>query len=217
MVVILLLAVVVLYVWVVRLADRVNQLESIDARPRVVDAQTERPIVSNLYEQNKPPVFGLPELSVPVPTVVQPTAMSTPPRMTMPQFAPQAVVPVPTPMSTQTSTDTAPNEFILYTWFKEQTLIKIGALIFFLGAVWFVSYAISQGWIPVFVRILLGLMVALIIYALGVWRKSQNEGQYIVLTVLGTGIVLVTVYCAQFLFLLFAAPVALVIMVASIA
>ncbi len=217
MVVILLLAVVVLYVWVLRLADRVNQLESMAARPQVTDAQTNQPTIPESYGKNKPPAFDIHELSVPVPTVVQATAMSTPARMPLPQFSPLTVVPAPTPMSTQTSADTVPNEFIIYTWFKEQTLIKIGALIFFLGAVWFVSYAISQGWIPVFVRILLGLLVALIIYALGVWRKSQNEGQYIVLTVLGTGIVLVTVYCAQFLFGLFVAPVALVIMVASIA
>lgn len=148
-------------------------------------------------------------------------------------FADLATPPLPPPMTpieqgdslytSESYRDMAsaePSEFFLVTWFKEQTLIKVGALIFFLGAVWFVSYAISLGLIPVSVRIFLGLLVAVGFYTAGVWRDTHEEReQYLVLTALGTGIVMVTVFSAQFFFdaALFPASVALAIIVASIA
>ena len=140
-------------------------------------------------------------------------------------FADLAVPPPPTPESSlytptayQGMAGGEPTEFFLVTWFKEQTLIKVGALIFFLGAVWFVSYAISLGLIPVSVRIFLALLVAVVLYGAGVWRESRTERvQYLVLTTLGTGIVMVTVFTAQFFFdePLFPSFIALGLIVAS--
>lgn len=109
-----------------------------------------------------------------------------------------------------------PAEFFLYTWFKEQALIKIGALIFFFGAVWFVSYAISEGWISPALRIICGLGIALLIYAVAAWRKKTDVTQYIVLTTLGSAVLMATVYAGQMLFQLFPAPVALALLVAGI-
>lgn len=91
-------------------------------------------------------------------------------------------------------------ESFIYAWFREQTLIKVGSIIFFLGAVWFVSYAIEQNWISPLLRIFLGLMLACAIYAVGYWRSSLEQTQYQVLTVLGTGVFLGTVIASQFSF-----------------
>lgn len=94
----------------------------------------------------------------------------------------------------------AATEFFLYTWFREQTLIKIGSLIFFLGAVLFVSYAIEQGWINPLLRIVLGLLLGGAVYIVGHWRKATLLAQYQVLTTLGTGIFLGTIVASQFAF-----------------
>ena len=109
-------------------------------------------------------------------------------------------------------------EFFLYTWFREQTLIKIGSIIFFLGAVWFVSYAIESGWISPLMRILLGLLLACAIYATGFLRKAAEPVQYQVLTTMGTGVFLGTVIASQFAFVVPVLPAAAAfsLMVASI-
>jgi hypothetical protein len=109
-------------------------------------------------------------------------------------------------------------EFFLVTWFKEQTLIKIGALIFFLGVVWFVSYSMSRNWIPASTPVYLGLCIAVGCYVAGVWRREFELVQYIVLTTLGTGVVLATVCTAQFVYhpALFPAAIALVLMFMSL-
>ena len=127
-----------------------------------------------------------------------------------------APVPLYTPVAYQEMAQ--PAEFFVVTWFKEQTLIKIGALIFFLGAVWFVSYSISQDWIPPSTPVYVGLIAAMACYAAGIWRKTVEEGQYLVLTTLGTGIVLASVCSAQFVYqpALFPALIALLLMVMSL-
>lgn len=89
-------------------------------------------------------------------------------------------------------------------WFKDQTLIKIGSIIFFLGAVWFVSYAIEQNWISPLLRIVLGVLLGIAGYILAYTRKVHDQLQYQVISVLGTAIILGTVVASQFAF---AAPV----------
>ncbi|MBP6881800.1 MAG: DUF2339 domain-containing protein [Candidatus Pacebacteria bacterium] len=108
-------------------------------------------------------------------------------------------IPPPTPFSPQVAEPAG--EFFLYAWFREQTLIKIGSIIFFLGAVWFVSYAIEQNWISPFMRILLGMLLAVAIYIVGAWRRTIEQVQYQVLTTLGTGVFLGTVIASQFAFI----------------
>ena len=153
--------------------------------------------------------------TLPIAVPVETTVVATQAIMSTPTASASAVVSTaPAQVSQATNT---PSEFFLYTWFKEHTLIKVGALIFFLGAVWFVSYAISEGWLSPTLRITLGLLCGLIMYALGWLRKKQNAQQYLVFTTLGTGIVLASVFAAQFMFELFAPVVALLIMVLSIA
>jgi hypothetical protein len=110
-----------------------------------------------------------------------------------------ASVPVPDE-SEQFSMYEPPQEFFLYTWFKEQTLIKVGSVIFFFGAVWFVSYAIEQNWISPLMRIALGLLLACSIYGVGYWRQRFEVVQFQVLTVLGSAVFMGTVVASQFAF-----------------
>ena len=133
-------------------------------------------------------------------------------------FIPSAVPATRPPvlMYTEAPYQAAATEFFLYTWFKEQALIKIGALIFFFGAVWFVSYAISEDWISPLTQIWCGLAVTCALYGIGVWRKTFELTQYIVLTALGTGVAIATIYAGQVLFEVFSPLFALALLVASI-
>jgi hypothetical protein len=151
-------------------------------------------------------------LAVPVEPVVVAAQPVAPAQVTSPSSVAMPTTPISVPQPV-----TEPSEFFLYTWFKEHTLVKVGALIFFLGAVWFVSYAISEGWLSPALRINLGLLCGLVLYGLGWLRKMHNEQQYLVFTTLGTGVVLASVFAAQFMFELFAPVAALTIMVVSIA
>jgi uncharacterized membrane protein len=128
-------------------------------------------------------------------------------------------VEIPQAPPKQTEIAKAPGEFFLYRWFHEQALIKIGSIIFFLGAVWFVSYAIEQNWISPLMRIALGLLLAFAVYAVGFWRKYTEVTQYQVLTTLGTGIFLATIIASQFAFTapVLPAAIAFFLMIISIA
>lgn len=138
--------------------------------------------------------FGMPQ------TERQDTTLR-PPQPTQVQ---RAVPPVPA----------TPNPFI--EWWKENTLIKIGSLIFFLGAVWFVSYAIAQGWINETLRIVLGIALGVSILTLGYWRRRHETQQYLTLTTLGAGIIIATVYIGQLLFAVFDPLMALLLLLATI-
>lgn len=110
----------------------------------------------------------------------------------------------------------APSEFFVYTWFKDEPLIKIGGLLFFFGMVWFVSYAVNQAWLPAAAQIFLAYLLALVAYGSGWLRSKAVHTQYLVLTCLGTGIVFAATFAAQFVYELFAPAVALFILVISI-
>jgi hypothetical protein len=221
---ILTVLVVILGFSVLRLWGRVGELEekityldqSVTSSP-VVPARTREELVSTVSSVTQfEPSESI--ASVPLRTVTFSDLATPPPPSSMTSVEQGASL--YTPESYREIASAEPTEFFLVTWFKEQTLIKVGALIFFLGAVWFVSYAISLGLIPVAVRIFLGLLVAVLFYAAGIWRDTLAERvQYLVLTTLGTGIVMVTVFTAQFFFglPLFPAPLALALIVASIA
>ena len=109
-----------------------------------------------------------------------------------------APIPIPPPLYPGFLSQEPARDFFLVAWFREQALIKIGSVIFFLGAVWFVSYAIEQNWISPLMRIMLGLLLAGAIYVVGIWRQTVEPVQYQVLTTLGTGVFLGTVIASQF-------------------
>lgn len=94
-------------------------------------------------------------------------------------------------------------EWFFVRWFREDVLIKIGGVFFFLGIAWFVTYAVKSGWLSPSLRITLVLVLALGFYAFGYYRQVASLNHYLVLTALGTGIVCTTVFAAQIVFSLF--------------
>lgn len=178
--------------------SRLTKLEDkLNASARHIDAVEEKDnLYGNDYIKPKP---------IPVYTPEQNKNTSTP----LPTYETEPV---------EIYEDKVTKELLLVTWFREQTLIKIGSIIFFLGAVWFVSYAIEQNWVSPIMRIVLGLMLACAVYATGILRKTFEQTQYQVLTVLGTGIFLGTVIASQFAFTAPVVPasIAFLLMVASV-
>ncbi len=191
----------------VSLRNRVDELErkvrslryqaSVQAETKYEETAPYQPAEATT---NVPPPFGAPETPV-APVYSEPAPLPPPPSYT--------------PLYSEAPTE----DFFLVTWFREQTLIKIGSIIFFLGAVWFVSLAIQENWISPFMRIVLGLLLAGAIYVVGHWRRAAEVTQYQVLTTLGTGVFLGTAIASQFAFPVPILPpfVALGLMVVSIA
>ena len=107
-------------------------------------------------------------------------------------------------------------EFFLVRWFKDNTLIKIGSIIFFLGAVWLVSYAFVSNWISPLMLIMFGLALATVSYVVGYVRKQIAVTQYIILTALGTGIVSATIFTAQIVSDLFTPAISLIFLSVSL-
>ncbi len=104
----------------------------------------------------------------------------------------------------------------LITWFKEQTLIKLGALFFFLGIAWFLGYAIQEGWIDPSVRIFAVILIGISMYVLGHWRSHISKTQHLTFTALGTAIIFTSVASGQFTLELLPPFIALGLLILSI-
>ena len=107
------------------------------------------------------------------------------------------------------------NEFV--DWMKEDILLKIGALFLLMGFGWFVSYAFINNWIGPVGRISLGLFAGLLVTGIGTWRITNYRHQGSVFLVLGSGIVLLTLFAARELYEFLTPSIALVIMFLSVA
>ncbi|QQR65363.1 DUF2339 domain-containing protein [Candidatus Kaiserbacteria bacterium] len=191
--------IIALFMWCKSLSNRLSVLEGKDAK-EVVEPHTMYAPGTFTAPANEPTPVDVSE-TVPVYTVPPPPT----------EVYTETPVPVPPP---QPSVST-PNP--LMEWFSENTLIKIGAFLFFLGAVWFVSYAIAQGWVSPLMRIVMGVTLGIAVCAVGVWRKYTNIEQYLVLTTLGVGIITASIFTGQFLFKLFPPVFALVLLLGTIA
>ncbi|NBD74063.1 DUF2339 domain-containing protein [Patescibacteria group bacterium] len=111
--------------------------------------------------------------------------------------------------------DPTPNAFL--TWLARDWLMKVGAFLLIIGMGWFVSYAIAQGWIGELGRILLGLLLGAGLLAGGYARfTTPHKQQAGILMVVGTTVVLMTLWAARELYDLFTPATALLTMLASI-
>lgn len=186
-----------LFFWMLALSVRVSDLETkLNRREQapyvkqVSNAVTvEEMVLPVILADSVPePISFSQRFSDDTPSTTYDQSVFTPTR-NVDNFSPQNLAPQPE------------TEFFLYAWFKEQTLIKIGAIIFFLGAAWFVGYAISVGWISQSMRIALGILMSFVVYGIGYWRFTRlEETQYVVLTTLGSAIGIATVFAGQFVF-----------------
>jgi uncharacterized membrane protein len=100
-------------------------------------------------------------------------------------------------------------------WLKEDWLLKLGALLLLIGFGWLVSYAFLQNWIGPMGRIALGLCAGAG-FLVGGWfhvRKYLQQGS--VFLVLGSTVILLTVYAAREIYDFFTPLTALGIMFLS--
>ena len=129
---------------------------------------------------------------------------------TVQQFAPQTfgqgatLAPIPEP------------SFDLVSWFKQDALLKLGALLLIIAFGWFVSYAFANNWIGPVGRITLGLFAGVAFMGFGVWRSYAFKHQGAVFAVLGSTVVLLTVYAARHAYDFFTPATALGIMFLSV-
>lgn len=100
-------------------------------------------------------------------------------------------------------------ESAFYAWLKQDTLVKVGALLLILGVAWFVTYAFANNWIGPIGRILLGLMLGLSLLAFGIRRMTSQAAQGSIFTVVGSTVVILTITAAQYVYEMFPSKVAL--------
>ena len=123
--------------------------------------------------------------------------------------------PPPTNQQIHTTPEPQKPNFI-YTWFQEQTLIKLGAIFFFLGIAWFLGYAINEGWIHPALRIILAVVVGIVIAGIGHLRQHIAKTQYLTLTALGSAICVASIAAGQFTLQLLNPYIALILLVTGI-
>jgi uncharacterized membrane protein len=152
-------------------------------------------------------------------TAMSPTPAYTPaPTTPMPAYAPQPSGFSPQFTSVPTaSVATSDEGFDLTAWLKKDFLVKLGALLLLIGFGWFLSYAFENGLIGPMGQISLGILAGVVAMIVGVWRLPFSIHQGGTFAVLGSGIVLMTVYSARLIYDFFTPTTALLTMFMSIA
>lgn len=102
-------------------------------------------------------------------------------------------------------------------WFKEDWLLKTGALLVLIAFGWFVSYAFINNWIGPIGRIALGLLAGTGILVGGWLRMNKFANQGGVIMVLGSTVILLTTFAAREIYDFFTPEIALGIMFATTA
>lgn len=101
---------------------------------------------------------------------------------------------IPLATNPEMSRQSGESGFNPFTWLFDNFLIKIGAVLVFIGVAWFVTYAIAQGWITVGMLSVIGIGVGLVVALWGERRIRTERLQGLVVHVLGAGIVLISLY-----------------------
>lgn len=102
-------------------------------------------------------------------------------------------------------------------WLKEDWLQKLGGLLLLIGLGWFTTYAFINNWINAEGRITLGVLLGIALLILGTFRIKKYLNQGGVFLVLGSTVVLITIFVAQQVYSMFLPSVALTIMFLSAA
>jgi len=108
-----------------------------------------------------------------------------------------------------------PNAF--FQWLTEDVFMKLGAVLLLIGFGWFVSYAFINDWIGPVGRISLGVLAGLAIMGAGTWRIKDYRHQGSILLVLGSGIVLLTLFAAREMYDFLTPALSLAVMFLSVA
>lgn len=126
------------------------------------------------------------------------------------EHQPPAITPVAQP---------APEEagFDVFIWLQKDFLVKVGAFLLLLAFGWFVSYAFANNWVGEAGRIALGVLAGIVCMIIGVWRLQTSVHQGSIFAVLGSGIVVMTVFTARTLYEMFTPTSALFVMFLAVA
>jgi len=88
-----------------------------------------------------------------------------------------------------------PNQFS--EWIKEDWMLKVGALFLIIGFGWFTTYAFMNDWIGPIGRITLGILTGTVLMVFGWLRARSYVNQGGIFLVLGSTIVLLTIFAAR--------------------
>lgn len=100
-------------------------------------------------------------------------------------------------------------------WLKEDWMLKLGALLLLIGFGWLTTYAFLNNWIGPMGRISLGIVAGVIFIILGWWRINRYLHQGGIFLVLGSTIVLLTIFAAREIYDFFTPLSALIVMFLS--
>lgn len=102
-------------------------------------------------------------------------------------------------------------------WLKEDWLLKLGALLLLIGFGWLTTYAFLNNWIGPMGRIALGIVAGALFILLGWWRIGKYIHQGGIFLVLGSTIILLTIFAAREIYDFFTPLSALIVMFLSTA
>ena len=100
-------------------------------------------------------------------------------------------------------------------WLKEDWLMKMGGLLLLIGFGWLTTYAFLHNWIGPVGRITLGICAGAVLLILGFWRIKKYVSQGGVFLVIGSTIILLTVFAGRVVYDFFTPISALLIMFLS--
>jgi len=100
-------------------------------------------------------------------------------------------------------------------WLKDDWLLKLGALLLLIGFGWLVTYAFLNNWIGPMGRVALGIFAGVLILVLGTWRIKNFINQGKIFLLLGSTVILLTVFAAREMYDFFTPATALITMFLS--
>src|SRR3989344_1244363 len=98
----------------------------------------------------------------------------------------------------------------IFSWFAHEWPLKTGAVLILRGFIWLVTYAFLNNWVGPSGRITFGFISGAAILYFGEKRLKSAPSQGITLTGLGSAVIMITVYAAQYIYKMFPPPVALI-------
>jgi uncharacterized membrane protein len=100
-------------------------------------------------------------------------------------------------------------------WLKEDWLLKLGAFFLLIGFGWLTTYAFRNGWIGPMGQISIGIVAGALFIILGWWRIQKYINQGGIFMVLGSTVVLLTIFAAREVYGFFTPTSALIVMFLS--
>lgn len=135
---------------------------------------------------------------------------------------PQTFSPIPPPKIQETlasvpAVDTPVPESAFVAWLKKDFMVKLGGFLLLLAFGWFVSYAFANNWIGPWGRIIAGSAFGAVVFSFGAYRMRAYREQGSIFVVLGSSIVIMTIYAAREIYDFFTPTTALALMGLTVA